>query len=877
MKKLLLKYLFITVIIMYTQVSYAQQNLYVDLQPASPITNPVVKTGWNIVIQDEFNGTKSSIWRDGYCWGNAHPSDPYYNRDANYVQNPTSISFITKKEDYTAPGNSILKHYTSAMINSDACTGDTIPLAGRTIKYGYIEARIKNPNAQLGWPAFWLFGEKNSKSIWNELDVFEFGVNDGLVMTNHWQAPNSAPQSIGQWVYSMPGQTFGATWVTYALKWEPNKLVWYINNVPVRVQTNANGVIIPSTAMRVKVNSGCYDLYTPYTLNLPQTFPNAMEVDYVRVYQRPDYSLPDPIFTINNKQSYNSTSPIMIPFTSGLPIFLNGAQSYMPNNYYFLSVQTADLYGNLYGKEAQAWLSSADLANISNYNITAFAAANGLILKGGNYYRVKLAGSPWHEINQYIYLNYSCTTTINFKLNGQTTTYPQAIPIAYSGGKPRVILDASTTISCNNAYFISVQGCDVNGNPTGTEIQKWLSASEAKYIAYFDVENFCNQNNFPLNYGNYYRVKFASGPTFTEKVQIIHINSCSNNVSFSINGQSNSMPSAINIGNGEDILLDGSGSKFCINAYFVSILQCDAGGIPIPSAPEISEWKPYMGYDAVNQIYYYGIGRYDIKDLCRRNNYDLGCGKYYRIKLAANPPWLEVVKMIYITPCTNVNNTYQINNVDAPSYNFGDPNNMSVNLYAPLSVSCDEEYFVSVQKRLNGTLVGTEAQQWLSLTDIYNLRTLGIFDLKAFAQDPNHDGNYSDGITLTNNTTYRVKLVAGAGTCNTNTWVENNKIIYFGTGSNRMGIDEDLNLDDRITKSVQVYPNPANETLFISLPYENNKANLTLLDTQGKVVKTSEINERLEIINVSELLSGIYILKIMLPDMVYTKKIEIIK
>jgi hypothetical protein len=75
----------------------------------------------------------------------------------------------------------------------------------------------------------------------------------------------------------------------------------------------------------------------------------------------------------------------------------------------------------------------------------------------GNYYRIKLAGSPWTEVSQYIYTG-TCTNTVNFKINGQNTTaWPSAINISYNSGKPRIISDASGVISCDNSYVLS--GC----------------------------------------------------------------------------------------------------------------------------------------------------------------------------------------------------------------------------------------------------------------------------------------------------------------------------------------------------------------------------------------------------------------------------------
>src|SRR5690606_28036232 len=124
---------------------------------------------------------------------NDYPDAPFYFRNSNYTQTSTSLKFVTTKDNPIIVPPSpdyVTKYYSSSQIESDPCTLDTLPQANYTYKYGYFEARIKNPKAQMMWPAFWLFGEKNSKSKWNEIDCFEFGTGDGLIMTNHYQSPS---------------------------------------------------------------------------------------------------------------------------------------------------------------------------------------------------------------------------------------------------------------------------------------------------------------------------------------------------------------------------------------------------------------------------------------------------------------------------------------------------------------------------------------------------------------------------------------------------------------------------------------------------------------------------------------------------------------
>lgn len=577
----------------------------------------------------------------------------------------------------------------------------------------------------------------------------------------------------------MPGQTFGNTWVTYAMKWEPNKIVWYINNRPVRIITDQNGTIIPSGAMSVIAGSGNNELYADFDLNLPDTLPNSMEVDYIRIYKRPDHMKPDPVFTINGKNGSTVASAVAVPLSLSLPVIMDASTSYMPGHQYFISVQECQSNGTLIGTEAMDWLTSAQVATVYNFDLKAFAQLRGVTLQSGHYYRVKLASaSPWTENNQYMYMT-ACANDMVFCINGyDLTSWPTPINISYSYGKVGVMMDASHAVSCDSQFFVSVQACNAAGNPYGPEVYRWLNPNEVSERGHLNLRDFCNGYNFNLNYGLYYRVKLAAGVPWTERVQIIHIQPCATTINYKINGQLPRGWTPVLIGNGKDIILDGTASTLCNDNYFISVQKSYNNGNVFPNAPEIQQWTNGTA-----------VGHFDIRAFADSRNLPPECGNYYRVKMAGGTPWTEKVSLIYIQPCSSINNSFMIsddypaNYVDQPSYNYGDPSTLDVLMYAPNAISCDQRYFVSVQKRVNGVLTGSEAMAWLNRKDIYLLQTLGIFDLKAFASDPNQDGNTVDGITLTNNSTYRLKFVAGSGNCNANSWVENVKIIYFGTGS----------------------------------------------------------------------------------------------
>jgi beta-glucanase (GH16 family) len=841
-----------------------QRNSYINI--GTPVTNPLSKPGWNLVFNDEFSGSKNAVWNtDAWgnhynyaCWGNGFHYA--YMKDANQSFTPTTIKFTTKKEGYTPGGGLPVKPNTSASINTDNCNGSTAPLANRFFQYGYFEIRCKNPKGQKMWPAFWLFGSGNAQSSYNEIDIFEHGVGDAVVFTNiydstYYHPGNTTRYPTAKWVYSLPGQTFGDTWVTYALKWEPNKIIWYINNVPVRIETSQTS-IIPTVAMTVIANSGLSEFEAPTQGNLPEVFPNDMEIDYIRVYQRANHSLPDVVFSINEQQSTSPTSPIAVPSTS---IFLDGSQSYVPGHAYSVYIQRCDASGNAIGSDYGRVLTAAEVSQIDRLNIRTFGLSVGCIITPGYNYRVKLAGnSPWTELSQFITAT-SCTNSANFKVNGfANTIFPTAITVNHNEGKPRVILDLSAVVSCNNTYTVSVQQCNALGTGSGTIYTKTLTSAEMKFLSGLDVEYAVFGGAFMVQ-GTSYLVKVSCGSPAVTQSQVISIASCTTTTNFKING--NDVSGINSISNGMPIILDASGNTFCQNSATVRVVKCNSSGTPIGA--EIQEVRNVPGYYLGAHVYV--LGNYDIRDLCQRKGLSIECNNYYRIVLTSGMTITS--KIIYIMSCPWINNDYMINNVDASEYHFNisDP----ITLYSPNSLSCNNHYFVSVQKRQSGVLVGPEAMGWLSTMDAYELTELGIFDLKNFAR--------IHGIEMQDNTTYRVKFVADAGGCNASSWVENNKIIYIGTGSGKpAGSGENVSveeLSDGIAFSI--YPNPSSGTMTVALPENSEQAVITFYDLAGKAVHTTEVSKSNPTIDGQALATGVYYVKCQTQAGSFVQKLEI--
>ena len=99
---------------------------------------------------------------------------------------------------------------------------------------------------------------------------------------------------------------------------------------------------------------------------------------------------------------------------------------------------------------------------------------------------------------------------------------------------------------------------------------------------------------------------------------------------------------------------------------------------------------------------------------------------------------------------------------------------------------------------------------------------------------------------------------------------------------------DDLNLssttslvqDINDSEVINVYPQPAIDNLNIDIKLSNNDVNrLDIYDIQGKVLLSTVVNQNSNSINldVSELNSGIYFVKVQSKNNLYTKKVQIIK
>jgi len=168
--------------------------------------------------------------------------------------------------------------------------------------YGRIEARMKLPESQGMWPAFWLLGNNIVTLSWpacGELDVMEHidGNNPpafvGATPPGYdWIAGSvhggtSASEANGSQTYHPSGFS-AAAWHTYGMIWTKGQVQYYVDD-PSNVYATFTPANFPGTwpfdqgPQFVILNLAVGGSW-PGNVDATTVFPGDMQVDYVRIY-----------------------------------------------------------------------------------------------------------------------------------------------------------------------------------------------------------------------------------------------------------------------------------------------------------------------------------------------------------------------------------------------------------------------------------------------------------------------------------------------------------------------------------------------------------------------------------------------------------------
>ena len=241
-----------------------------------------------LIWSDEFNSPDGSApdphkWTydlGGKGWGNQE-LETYTDRPQNVYIQDGMLVIQARKEPYTGK-DGVARDYTSARLKTQGLFSQT---------YGRIEARIKIPYGQGLWPAFWMLGDDSAQAGWprcGEIDIMENIGREPSTVHGTIHGPGYSGGKGISAAYELPGGgRFADDFHIYAVEWQPHKIQFFVDG-------NLYATVLPTSLppgarwvydhpffiiLNVAVGGGW-----PHNPDATTTFPQTMQVDYVRVY-----------------------------------------------------------------------------------------------------------------------------------------------------------------------------------------------------------------------------------------------------------------------------------------------------------------------------------------------------------------------------------------------------------------------------------------------------------------------------------------------------------------------------------------------------------------------------------------------------------------
>jgi beta-glucanase (GH16 family) len=279
---------------------------------------------WKLVWSDEFNskpGTapEPSVWGQEVGDGTVNGIPGWGNDELEYYTGGTSnvaadgqghLQITTKESDGSLKCYYGPCQYTSARLLSKSRF---------EVAYGRLEARIKVARGAGLWSAFWMLGTNIDQVGWpqaGEIDIMENVGRLGNQVFGTLHGPGySGGQSYGG-SYDL-GTPFADGYHTFAVEWQPDKIVWSIDGIAYFTATPNDAFLQGKewvynhpfyVLLNVAVGGNFGGAVGPDT-----TFPQVTSIDYVRLYQ----ARPKPVsFKASFRDDFRGWNRISIPFSA---------------------------------------------------------------------------------------------------------------------------------------------------------------------------------------------------------------------------------------------------------------------------------------------------------------------------------------------------------------------------------------------------------------------------------------------------------------------------------------------------------------------------------------------------------------------------------
>ena len=239
-----------------------------------------VTTFDNLVLEENFESGEidNSLWsfetgtgQNG--WGN-NELQYYTERPENVRVEDGKLVITARKESFQGSG------YTSArMITKDKFD----------IKFGRIEARMKMPWGRGLWPAFWMLGANIDEVGWpqtGEIDIMEYRGQEPNIVHGSVHGPGYSAGNAITKSFELNNDRLDTGFHTYGIEWNENYINFYIDDSLYNQikPDDVTGEWVFDKPFFMLVNMAVGGTFVGSPSN-DTTFPQTLEVDYIRVFE----------------------------------------------------------------------------------------------------------------------------------------------------------------------------------------------------------------------------------------------------------------------------------------------------------------------------------------------------------------------------------------------------------------------------------------------------------------------------------------------------------------------------------------------------------------------------------------------------------------
>lgn len=292
MKRLLAKILAATVITTTITNIGVSSNIYANTMYRNNQESTDKNEKWNLVWEDNFNGDYLNL----QDWN-------YETHEPGWVNNELQEYTDDIRNIYVDNGNLVIKAIKEETEDGIKYTSGKVTTQNKhDYKYGRFEARLKVPEGQGLWPAFWMMPtEEELYGSWprcGEIDIMEvLGHEPNKAYgTIHYGNPHQESQGS----YILNGETFADDYHVFAVEWEPSEMRFYIDgnlyhtvNDWYTKQEGGDEITYPAPfdqPFYLQFNLAVGGNW-PGNPDETTNFDNAeYKIDYVRVYQLENYN-----------------------------------------------------------------------------------------------------------------------------------------------------------------------------------------------------------------------------------------------------------------------------------------------------------------------------------------------------------------------------------------------------------------------------------------------------------------------------------------------------------------------------------------------------------------------------------------------------------